>query len=207
MGAGEYLPAPQLVSGVSKDPGQTRDLRFAGAQGKHRATPAPGCSHKVLLTAAHLVQRAPSRRGGSAGSAAPNVNAGRLPGLGHKVSNPTVEGTKGRTSESRSDARDLLLQARSGFSKGRAAQPVRPRHSTPPLSPQVPPNSSREAPTKPRRRPETPRALASHPDSRLSNPPRRVLAAPHRPPRVHGESEANHQKMPSRGASLHPPCH
>lgn len=137
------------------------------------------------------------------GSGYKRLQASRPGGQGLELNS---RGEKSRTTKSSSDARDLLLQARSGFSKGRAAQPMRPRHSTPLHSfLQVSPNSSWEAPQSTGGVPETPRALASHPHLRLSDSPYRVLPARYRS-RVHGKSEANHEKMPSRGASLHTPA-
>ena len=78
-----------------------------------------------------------------------------------------------------------------------------PRAPDTPLLSTGPPKLFPRSPANHRRRPETPRALASHPHLRLLNPPQSVLPAPHRAPSIHRESEANHEKMPSRGASLH----
>lgn len=59
----------------------------------------------------------------------------------------------GRTTKSRSDARDLLLQARLGFSRGCAAQPMRPRtplHSFLHRSPKTLASKPHKAQTTPR---------------------------------------------------------
>lgn len=153
------------------------------AQGKPRAAPAPDCSHKVP-------SRSPpphnSSRGRRAREAAP-------PGLRRlRMETPAAFpawGTRARIQQRReqgqkpakslSDARDLLLQALSGFSKGRVAQPVRPRRSTPLLSPQVPPNSSREAPSSPDGAPKLPEHSPATP-----TPVSRTLLVAFSPPRA-----------------------
>lgn len=101
---------------------------------------------------------------------------------------------RGRSTKSRSDARDLLLQARLGFSRGCAVLPMRPRtplHSFLHRSPKTLASKPHKAQTTP----EIPRALGSHLHLGLASPPCRFLPARHRAARFHGESDANHQKM------------
>lgn len=131
---------------LSKDPGQPGDLHFARSSRETARHAGPRLQ----------ARGAPHRRTARPEGAEPERPPGRVCGCececlqaprpGAQGLRPDGRGHKGGASKSRSDARDLLLQARSGFSRGRAAQPVRPRRSAPLLSPQVPPNSSREAP-------------------------------------------------------------
>lgn len=202
--AGESLPAPQLVKfwsergpRTARRPVLCRSTRKTPRGASPQAARAQGAF--ALPTAAQLGQRAPGQGGGSARCAAPKGSACRLPGLGTGTEPASPARMPGTVSREPSRA----------FPKDARHQPVRPRHSAALLSPQSP----RTRPREPHQAQTAPRNLAGRspaaptPVSRASSPPRRALAAAHRPPRVHGESGANHEKMPSRGASLHPPCH
>lgn len=177
----------------------------------HRTTPIRGCSHEAISLAP--LGRARSLPTPTTSSSLPEGAEPErwLSAVRFRMETPPgfpVRGTRARSQQSkeqgqtksRLDAWDLPLQTRSGFSKARAVQPTRPRHYTTLYRfPQTLP----QKPCKPQTAPRNSQGTSQPPHLRLLNPPQSVLPAPHRAPSIHRESEANREKMPSRGASLH----